>query len=192
MLVYCWSIVGANVGSMLAHRRRRWANLNPTLAQRLVFAGLLLSCVCLELLTWPFQNLTSLDVIFWRLKTIPTLKEHRYSNEAGRSNSYIYDEKTVWCPWFIQTYFSVVRLKGVHCILLSQPFILSWALMNERCMMTVSMCYQSWEVPFYLVGSVLIVEMYIQITKSKCENGQECDPLRLWWFCDRTARCRYV
>ena len=27
---------------MLAQRRRRWANINPTLVQRLVFAGLLI------------------------------------------------------------------------------------------------------------------------------------------------------
>ena len=28
-----------NVGFMLGQRRRRWANIKPTLAQRLVFAG---------------------------------------------------------------------------------------------------------------------------------------------------------
>ena len=31
----CW----ANVGLMLAQRRRRWANIKPASAQRLVFAG---------------------------------------------------------------------------------------------------------------------------------------------------------
>ena len=28
-----------NAGLMLAQRRRRWANISPTLGQRLVFAG---------------------------------------------------------------------------------------------------------------------------------------------------------
>ena len=28
-----------NVGLMLVHRLRRWANIKPTLGQRLVFAG---------------------------------------------------------------------------------------------------------------------------------------------------------
>ena len=32
----------ANVGTMLGQRRRRWSNIVPTLAERLVFAGLLL------------------------------------------------------------------------------------------------------------------------------------------------------
>ena len=34
---------GANVGLLLGQRRRRWAGSKPTLAQRLMFAGLLLS-----------------------------------------------------------------------------------------------------------------------------------------------------
>ena len=29
----------ANVGLMLVQRRKRWANIKPTLAQRLMFAG---------------------------------------------------------------------------------------------------------------------------------------------------------
>ena len=29
-----------NVGLVLAHRRRRWANTKPTLRQRFVFAGI--------------------------------------------------------------------------------------------------------------------------------------------------------
>ena len=48
------------------------------------------------------QNLTSTDVRFWRLKSIPAL---------------IYDYfkwyKNIWSPWFIQKYFSVVRV-GTH------------------------------------------------------------------------------
>ena len=44
MLVQCWASVGntrrsPNVGTMLVQRRRRWANIVPTLAERLVFAG---------------------------------------------------------------------------------------------------------------------------------------------------------
>ena len=35
----------ADVGTMLAHRLRRWANIVPTLAERLVFTGW-----CLQLL----------------------------------------------------------------------------------------------------------------------------------------------
>ena len=30
----------SGVGLMLGHRRRRWANINPTLGQSLVFAGM--------------------------------------------------------------------------------------------------------------------------------------------------------
>ena len=30
---------GPNAGVMLDQRRRRWANINPTLGQRLLFAG---------------------------------------------------------------------------------------------------------------------------------------------------------
>ena len=32
-----------NVGLLLAHRLRRWPNINPTLGERLVFAGIFTS-----------------------------------------------------------------------------------------------------------------------------------------------------
>ena len=48
-VAHCWTKVGTfqantrqwtNVGSMLAHRLRRWANIDPTLVEYLVFARL--------------------------------------------------------------------------------------------------------------------------------------------------------
>ena len=36
----------SNVGLMLAHRLRRWANISPTLDQRVIFAGLYAGTMC--------------------------------------------------------------------------------------------------------------------------------------------------
>ena len=51
-----------NVGLMLVHRLWSWLNINP-LSAGTVFRR---------------QNLTYLDVIFWRLKSIPALKQFNY------------------------------------------------------------------------------------------------------------------
>ena len=43
--------------------------------------------------------------------------KHRYSNEAERANKDIYDDskmkKTLWSSWFIQKYFSIVRVNTI-------------------------------------------------------------------------------
>ena len=52
-----------NVGLMLAQRRRRWANVSPTLGQQLVFAGIIS-----KLLSKPnFQKANGADKIVYQL-----------------------------------------------------------------------------------------------------------------------------
>ena len=73
------------------------------------------------------QNLTTVDVRFWRLKSILALKKYKMAVDPYhigiqmkrkqltkafmRSSNW----KTLWSPWFIQKSFSVVRVNCSKC-----------------------------------------------------------------------------
>ena len=59
----------------LDQRRRRWTSFKPTLIQRLVFLGMVYITLFSAGIDFRRQNLTSVDVRFWRLKSITALKE---------------------------------------------------------------------------------------------------------------------
>ena len=72
----------SDIGLMLAYRLRRWPNLYPTSGQRLVFVEKRVMSLDNNYdnpysagIDFKRQNRTSADVRFWRLKSIPALKE---------------------------------------------------------------------------------------------------------------------
>ena len=75
-----------NVGSIMGQRRRRWANIEPTLGERLVFAWMHSS----SWIIWVPQNLFSTpfvkcNVYIKTIKTIVIFHSHKGGNRCGNS-----------------------------------------------------------------------------------------------------------
>ena len=60
---------------MLGHRRRRWPYIKPALDPRFVYNE---QPAYIAGIDFGRQNLKSVDVRFWRLKSIPALKYLKY------------------------------------------------------------------------------------------------------------------
>ena len=80
-----------NVGLLLAHRLRRWPNSQPTLGQRLIFAGNVISWHVYTLYKNWCINCVALELVYFvssfreKVNTLAKLTLHRFTSFKGHN-----------------------------------------------------------------------------------------------------------